>query len=271
MDSERILNCKPETRWLYVCILLQADDVGLFEATPFKLARKADVNRDGAETMIAELVGQDLIRLYKVDGKALGFIPRFKQRLQIKRTKFPLPPAAVLHGDPDALNKIKHLTLNPPLDTVGHRKTPSEPEPEPEEIKRKRLRPLASNGPVLPKKPRTQKAQPLKVPVDDIVRVFHEVLPELPGVKLMPAKRRAALQKFWEWILSSKKPDGTPRATTPEEALVWVRAYFDRVRHNEFLMGTTKRTEEHANWRCSLDHLLTDKGMLHVIERTETS
>lgn len=137
LDSERVLNCTPEARWLYVAILLQADDVGLFEATPFKLARKADLNRDRADQMLAELVAQDLIRLYKHAGKQYGFVPRFKQRLQIKRAKYPLPPTDILHDDDDALKKIKHLTANPTVDhrdsTVGHGDSPPEPEPEPED------------------------------------------------------------------------------------------------------------------------------------------
>lgn len=121
LDSERVLKCKPETRWLYVSILLQADDVGLFEATPFKLARKADLDRDRADDMVAELVKHDLVRLYSVAGKAYGFVPRFKQRLQIKRAKYPLPPEKLMLDDADALNKIKHLTSNP---TVEHGDSP---------------------------------------------------------------------------------------------------------------------------------------------------
>lgn len=138
LESERVLKCTPETRWLYVSILLSADDIGLFEATPFKLARKADLDRDRADAMLAELVENDLVRLYKHAGKQYGFVPRFKQRLQIKRAKHPLPPENVLHDDADALKKINHLTSNPTVDhgetTVTSRKStvgqPPEPEPK---------------------------------------------------------------------------------------------------------------------------------------------
>jgi hypothetical protein len=98
-------------------------------------------------------------------------------------------------------------------------------------------------------------------PHDDIVAIYHEVLPELPGVKLMGKPRKAALQRTWQWVLTSKKSDHTPRATNADEALGWFREYFDRARDNDFLMGRTPRTGEHANWKCDLDFLLTDKGM----------
>jgi hypothetical protein len=31
------------------------------------------------------------------------------------------------------------------------------------------------------------------------------------------------------------------------------------------------RSGAHANWRCDIDFLLTDKGMRHVIEKTEAA
>src|SRR3982751_353172 len=43
LESEAVLSLPPEGRWLYVSILLSADDYGLFEATTFKLAKKADI------------------------------------------------------------------------------------------------------------------------------------------------------------------------------------------------------------------------------------
>lgn len=132
-----MLSLPVEARWLYVSILLSADDVGLFEATPFRLARRADVQRNHADKLLAMLADADLVRLYEVDGKRYGFIPRYGQRLQIKRCRHPHPDMALLHGDEDAINKIKHLASNPtvefrdpPRSTVGQ---PPEPEPEPEE------------------------------------------------------------------------------------------------------------------------------------------
>jgi hypothetical protein len=101
-----------------------------------------------------------------------------------------------------------------------------------------------------------------------VVDLYHEVLPELPRCRLMPEKRKAAISKFWRWVLTSSKGDGSRRAQTAEEALSWARDYFDRARENDFLMGRNPRTGEHANWQCDLDFLLTDRGMKHVIEKT---
>jgi hypothetical protein len=76
------------------------------------------------------------------------------------------------------------------------------------------------------------------------------------------------MRKFWGWVLSSTKSDGTRRASTGEEALAWIDAYFARAADNDFLMGRSARSVEHAKWTADLDFLLTEKGMKHVIEKT---
>jgi hypothetical protein len=84
----------------------------------------------------------------------------------------------------------------------------------------------------------------------------------------MPISRQKALRKTWGWVLSSTKRDGSRRAETSEAALTWLAEYFALAAKNDFLTGKTARGGEHANWRCDLDFLLTDKGMHHVIEKT---
>ena len=107
-------------------------------------------------------------------------------------------------------------------------------------------------------------------PVDKVIDLYHSILPGLPAVRLQTDGRKKAIRKTWEWVLTSKKPDSTPRATTAEEALDWFKSYFERANENDFLMGRTGRNGEHANWKCDLDFLLTEKGMKHVIEKTHT-
>jgi hypothetical protein len=161
MESERVLSLPVEARWLFVIILLSADDVGLFEATEFKLARRADVNRDLASKLLQMIGDADLVRFYLVDGKRFGFIPRFRQRIQIKRARHPLPPESLLTDDQDALSKIKHLASDPSdahlmsngCTTDGQ---PSEPEPEPEPEKEKKRSDAAH-----PRRQRKAAARPL--------------------------------------------------------------------------------------------------------------
>jgi hypothetical protein len=134
LSSERVQKQPFEARWLYVTILLSADDVGLFELNLFKLSRDAAIDDGTLPALIQMLADRDLIRVYESGGKRYGFVPRFRQRLQIKRTKYPMPPLALMADDQDAVSKINDLTSNPPLDNRDSRKStvvqPSEPEPE---------------------------------------------------------------------------------------------------------------------------------------------
>ncbi|WEM01126.1 hypothetical protein [Delftia tsuruhatensis] len=108
-------------------------------------------------------------------------------------------------------------------------------------------------------------------PVQDLVDLYHEILPELPKVRLLNDGRRKAVAKLWKFALTTNKSDGTPRAETAEQAVAWMRGYFGRARDNDFLMGRGYRSGDHASWQCDLDFLLSEKGMKHVLEKTRTA
>ena len=108
-------------------------------------------------------------------------------------------------------------------------------------------------------------------PTDKIIASYHRILPELPAVRIETEPRKKAIAKLWRWVLTTKLPDTQERrAETPEQALDWFERYFARARENDFLMGRGTRSGEHANWKCDIDFLMTEKGMRHVIEKTAT-
>lgn len=102
-----------------------------------------------------------------------------------------------------------------------------------------------------------------------VIEAYHQCLPELPKARLLTKARERLIKQRWNWILTSKKPDGQRRATSPQEAISWFESYFNRVRDNDFLMGRTEKSDSHQNWKCDIDFLLQDKGLKHVIEKTE--
>ncbi len=119
-----------------------------------------------------------------------------------------------------------------------------------------------------------EKARPtIPCPYDAIVEAYHEALPSLPAVRLRDGptwtKRQKAMRSLWGWVLSSRKSDGTPRATTGEQAMTWIAGYFRRAGQNDFVMGRTRPSAEHANWRADLDYLLSPNGLKQVIEKTK--
>lgn len=110
-------------------------------------------------------------------------------------------------------------------------------------------------------------------PYAAIVEAYHRELPTLPRVRLQDGPtwvaRQKAMRSLWAWVLSSRKSDGSPRATTGDEGLAWLTGYFRRAAQNDFVMGRTARSAEHANWRADFDFLLSQKGLKQVIEKTQ--
>ena len=140
LESEAVLSLTIEARWLYIAICLTADDMGLFEATEFRLARRADLKKEHIQRLLSMLNDVDLIRLYSDGKKTFGIIPKFRQRLQIKRIKYPIPPESLYIDDEDAVEKFNKLKLIA-LKTTDTQQLDSssvsvaqqsEPEPEPE-------------------------------------------------------------------------------------------------------------------------------------------
>jgi len=103
-------------------------------------------------------------------------------------------------------------------------------------------------------------------PLDGIVALYHQHLPELPAIRVMNDKRTKSIRSFWKWVLTSKRADGQRRATDADEALTWIGQYFQRASANDFLMGRNGR-----GWVADLDFLLSERGKVHVIERTVTA
>lgn len=274
LESEAILSLPVEGRWLFITILLSADDVGLFEATEFKLARRAEVNRDLTHKLLRMLADSDLVRLYEVGGKCFGFIPKFRQRIQIKNTKHPLPPPEIFNGDEDAINKINNLasktTVVHQLDNGCTSATqPSEAEAEVEELIQVTRKSKISSLPA-----KTRKSVPAPpCPFDKVIDAYHRNLPELPSVRVLTdgGKRKKAISSLWAWVMTSTKADGSRRATNVEEGIQWFENYFERARDNDFLMGRTPKVRGHENWEPDIDFLCSESGMKHIIEKTRVA
>jgi hypothetical protein len=90
--------------------------------------------------------------------------------------------------------------------------------------------------------------QPEDIPYQAIVDVYHEVLPELPRVRILTDARRKAIRSRL-------------RSDADRRDLEWWRRYFLAVRPCRFLFGANNR-----NWTATFDFLTSEKGMAGVLE-----
>lgn len=271
MESEAVLSLPVEGRWLFVIIILSADDLGLFEATEFKLARRADVKREHASKLLAMVADADLVRLYEVERKRYGFIPKFRQRVQIKAARYPLPPPALYADDPDAVNKFKHLASKTTVGAPVGSSCTSDGQPPEVEVEVEE-QPVSVVPAVLPRRRRKAADRVPACPIESIVQVYHEILPELPAVRVLHTaggKRERTIRGFWRWVLTStKRGDGARRATSTEQGLQWIRDYFTRARDSDWIMGREQRGPGHESWEAGLEYLCSEAGLKRVIEKT---
>lgn len=264
LSSDRVNSLSTAAEVFYRRLMSVVDDYGRFDGRPSMLrvscyplrvdaVREADLSR-----WIAECVKAGLLVLYAVDGKPFLEMQDFRQQARAK-SKYPAPADGQMISVSDADAAQTPSTC---LADATQTQTPAHL--------------FVVEGGVeggLRKEPNGSVGRADLPPcqTEAIVATYHEVLPELPAVRLMPNKRRKALTGFWRWVLTSRRPDGSRRATNAEEALAWIRDYFERARANDFLMGRTSKQPGHENWQCDLDFLLTDKGMGHVIEKTKVA
>lgn len=262
LESEVVLALPAEVRWFYMAVLLTADDVGLFEATTFKLARRATTGVDQSARFLQMLSDADLVRLYLVAGKQFGFVPKFRQRLQIKRSRHPLPPLALVQDDEDALSKINDLSADPtdgqPLPNgFTTASQPSEPEPEPEGVMES-LIPSVSQTLVAAADAATTRYRVPSCPSEDVVALYHRHLPALPAVEVMNAGRKRALSARWREVCADGKFD---RAA----GLDWFDWFFGRVALSDFLMGR-QPGRSGRTWCADFDFLVTPSKFARVVE-----
>lgn len=125
--------------------------------------------------------------------------------------------------------------------------------------------------PLIPEEPNGS-LSPAKLPTcptQAVIDLYHQVLPNLPKVRLINPTRTKAIASLWKFVLTTNTPEGLPRATSAAEAMGWIRQYFERASANDFLMGRGQKSGEHAGWECDIDFLMSQKGMKHVIEKTK--
>lgn len=246
------------------------------------MARRADINRDMSGKLLQLMADADLVRFYEVDGKRYGFIPKFRQRVQIKRTKHPLPPVGLMDDDSDAINKINDLE---PKTTVGHPlpnsfpsvAQPSEPEPEVEEIPNSGISPaaLVKTQPVgsvvddrdllgdvdLSKKK-------MQCPAETLKTVFNEECKMLPTITRLNDTRKKHLSARWEEL------DKELHFATVDDGVQAFREFFKKVQISRYLTGQKNGFRASFDWLMKPDNFLKtregnydDKGTGQVQSR----
>jgi uncharacterized protein YdaU (DUF1376 family) len=117
--------------------------------------------------------------------------------------------------------------------------------------------------------PGKQKKEIPPLDYEGLKAAYHAACPSLPNIRVDDDRRRRLARNWWVFTLTSVKADGERRATTASAALDFARRFFERAEKNDFLTGRQNVSGPHAKWRADFDFLCSDKGIKHVLEKTQ--
>jgi len=98
--------------------------------------------------------------------------------------------------------------------------------------------------------------KPESVPFGRIVDLYHELLPTLPTVADLSAKRKAIVRARWQSLKPESLADG----------LNEFRCYFERVAKSKFLTGKSPPVGDRKPFRANFEWLMNESNFLKVIE-----
>jgi len=115
LSSDSFNALPPDAQMLYVRILLVVDDYGRFDGRDAAIKSAcypvSDIRLTDVSKMLTTLVGSRLIQRYDATGHTYISVPRFNQRLRIKRERHPAPPEFECISDSDSdSDSGRHMT-----------------------------------------------------------------------------------------------------------------------------------------------------------------
>jgi uncharacterized protein YdaU (DUF1376 family) len=100
----------------------------------------------------------------------------------------------------------------------------------------------------------------LPCPHEEIIGLFHKVLPELPEVRVWNQTRQGYLKARWRELVAEHKWE------TKEQGLEWFEKFFTWVRASKFLMGKVPARPGARPFECELEWLLRPNNWAKLIE-----
>jgi hypothetical protein len=242
-----------DVRLLAVGLPGLADREGRIENRPGKIKGElfpfdADITGADVEAWLVLLEGIDFIRRYSVDGVGVIAITNFRKHQHIHPKERPSALPGVpensreLPGEPgkgapfraalSALSSLSSQKLIRPLASAN------DPAIEPQKSAVQGNKPDGdSNG-----KPKLAKPSP-----DEVVALWHQLMPELPAVRKLTSARASSIR--------SRIREGDLQSLDS-----W-RRYFEHIRTNAFLMGKVQPSNGHSRrfrpslfWFCKPDN-----------------
>lgn len=245
--SEDIVGISPLARLLYIATWLEADREGRFVWRPKTLKlRYLPGDQCDIEMLADELVSAGLVVTYEINGQTFAEIPTFaKHQVINNRETASTIPARVTDASCTREQRVTDATTTPLMGKEGKGKEGNEEA-------------YAS----VPGKPATE--QKPACPAEDIVRLYHEAMPDNPMVRVLNDARRKAIRARWKEAAGlTCKPFGY---TSREDGLTAWRQFFEVCAESDFLTGRAPAQPGKPPFLADIDFLMSPAGFAKCLE-----
>lgn len=256
LTSERVNSLSERAELFYRRLMSVVDDYGRYTANltllrascyPLKLD---SVKEDSIKKHLAEAEGAGLIVLYTVAGKAYLEIQDFNQRIQSK-SKFPAPTDDDSNPKQESGETPKE-TDKKEVSTVGHGEPPEETALFEDEVG-------VEGGTAMPSSPA------LQCPVQEIVDLYHERMPDNPRVRVLDDARKKAIAARWR--AAARLETGPFGYSTVEDGVSSWREFFEVCNDSDFLTGkAAPGFGRDKPFIADIDFLMSPKGFKGCLE-----
>jgi hypothetical protein len=293
LDSERYHACPIESRLLFVELLLCADDYGLVPASDVYLRRHTTVceGRTAAQiaSFLSPLIDQDLIRPYDTErGGRFAFIPRFDNRAQAMKPKWPIPPPHVDRGyistamEKSKRSGINSLKENDQVDTRSRPENQADnsdgdlssadlwinsahsPKLSTDGANNQRLAqlsPAEGEGEYSLKEPLSRTKAVPPCPQQKIVALWVRMLPGLRPPRSWGADRQRHLAARWRELFADEE------FTDESSGLQWFEWFFGFIAKSPFLTGKVPGSNGKPPFMASLDWVVLPTNFAKIVDR----
>ena len=99
----------------------------------------------------------------------------------------------------------------------------------------------------------------ISCPQQQIVDLYHEILPELSRIRVWSEERQSALRARWKQAV--KNSDGLK-----SNCFAWWEGFFQFIRQSEFLMGKVNQNSGQQPFKADLEWIVKKKNFIKILE-----
>lgn len=267
--SRKVNRLSDRAALLYTWMIPQADDDGRLEGNPDDIRANVVPRKEWSlgeiEQLLFEITDQELIAWYEFEGERYIQIHQWEEHQSFKGiSRIPSTIPSKEQGIP----VVHPIGCSSPPDRVEQSTQPV-PQVKRSEVKRSEEKEYTTYTHTSPKQsfgdesvisqsddiqeppedenhPTPEKDPITKCPQQEIVALYHEVLPELPKVRIWNNDQQKSLRARW-------------KENSERQSLEWWRSFFETIRGSPFLMG------KENGFQADLEWLIRPKNFAKII------